>query len=570
LINVNRRGAWIVALVALLLSACSAPATTSNNPGITGEAPRSQPSGPKILTIGIEGELPDFYGFGGIRGGGITHIPNIALDTLVVQNDKGEYQPLLASEQLSFDRGTWVVNPDGTMDTTWKLRPNIKWHDGTPFTSADMMFTLAVRKDPAVGARNFGRLDLVQSATAPDPQTFVIHWSAPYVDANQALDLEPMPKHLLEDVYLNQKESFQNSSQLTTQFIGQGPYRLAEWQSGSHMVFTRFDDYYQGRPPLDRVIVRTLGDPNTMVSNILAGTVDILLPRTVELDAAVEVKRRWEGTGNVVRFDLDDSLQHIEIQFRPEVARPREGLTNLTVRKALYHGIDRQTFVEVITSGIAPIADSWVAPSSALRPALESKIPQYPYDPTRAQQMLTSAGWVKGADGVLVHNSTGERFETELYNSAAPQQVSVVASQWKQLGVLTTETTVPASRSGDREFGAAFLGGFLTSVPTPQLYSGKRLHSTVIRSAATRWVGENRSGYANPRVDVLLDRAVATVDPKARMPVLADLVEAEFADVAIMPLFWAVSPVLQVKGVKSHVTAAVTTWNFYDFDKDPS
>lgn len=563
----RRRVGWSSALVFLVfLNACG-PATTARRE-VQGQAPGGQPATIKTLSIGIEGELADFYGFGGIRGGGITQVPPIALDTLTVQNGKGEYQPLVAAEQLSVDKGTWRVNVDGTMDTSWKLRPNVKWHDGIPFTADDMVFTLAVRKDPAVGARNFGRLDLVQSADAPDPLTFVIHWSAPYVDANQALDLEPMPRHLLEDAYVNQKETLQNSPYLTTQFIGQGPYRLAEWQSGSHMLFTRFDDYYQGRPPLDRVIVRTLGDANTMVANILSGAVDILLPTGVELDAAAEVQQRWAGTGNLVRFDLADSLQHIEIQFRPEVARPRDGLTNLTVRQALYHAIDRKTLIDVVAHGLAPIADSWVPPSSALRPALESKIPQFPYDPARAQQLLSQAGWMKGGDGMLANGRSGERFETEVYTGSAPQQVSVVASQWKQLGVQVTETVIPASRSGDREYGAAYSGGYLTTVPTSQLYSGKRLHGAAIRSAATRWVGENRSGYSNRDVDVLLDRAVATIDPKERTIVLGDLVQAEIGDLVIMPLFWAVAPVLQVKGVRSHETATVTTWNFFEFDKE--
>jgi peptide/nickel transport system substrate-binding protein len=269
-----------------------------------------------------------------------------------------------------------------------------------------------------------------------------------------------------------------------------------------------------------------------------------------------------------VRFDLSDSLEHIEVQFRPEVARPREGVTNLAVRQALYHAIDRQALVDAVTHGLAPIADSWLKPNAALRPELASRIPRFPYDPNRAQQLLTSAGWVRGADGVLVHGSNGERFETELYTSATPQHLSVVASQWKQLGVVTTETVVPAARSGDREYGAAYLGGYLTLVPVPQLYSGKRLHSTVIRSAATRWIGENRSGYANPRVDALLDRAVATIDPRARASVLGDLVEAEIGDLAIMPLYWEVAPVLQLKGVKSHETGTVTTWNFFTFDKE--
>src|SRR4029453_261659 len=103
--------------------------------------------------------------------------------------------------------------------------------------------------------------------------------------------LEPLPRPLLENVYLNKKESFPKSPYLASQFVGTGPYRLAEWQSGSHMLFTRVNSYYQGRPPLGRVIVRFLGDPNTMVANILSGSVDLLLPVGVGIDAAVEVQR---------------------------------------------------------------------------------------------------------------------------------------------------------------------------------------------------------------------------------------------------------------------------------------
>jgi len=454
--------------LALIMLATACSSTMSPDQG-----QRREPTAPKILTIGIQGELPDFYGFGGIRGRGITEVPPIALDTLVVQNAGGEWHPLLAAEQLSFELGTWRVNPDGSMDTSWKIRPNVKWHDGTPFTAADMVFTVAVRKDPDVGARNFGRLDLVASATAPDPLTFAIHWSAPYVDANQALDLEPMPSHLLEDTYVDQKEQFANSPFLSTQFVGQGPYQLLEWQRGSHMVFTRFEDYYQGRPPLDRVIVRSLGDPNTMVASILAGAVDYL-PTGVGIDAAVDVQRQWAGTGNVVRFDLAQTFQHVEVQFRPEVARPREGLTNLTVRRALYHAIDRQAMTEVATLGLGPVADSWIPPNSGLRAALEPLIPRYGYDQSRAMQLLAGVGWVRGADGTLVHSTSGERFETGLMGT--PQLMSIVAGQWKEIGVQASEAVMSPVLSVDREIGASYTGGYATTAPTSQFHSGKRLY----------------------------------------------------------------------------------------------
>jgi ABC-type transport system substrate-binding protein len=86
------------------------------------------------------------------------------------------------------------------------------------------------------------------------------------------------------------------------------------------MVFTRFDAYHQGRPPLDRVVVRFLGDQNTMIANILSGTVDLLLPDGVGLEAAAEVQQRWAGTGHQVRFDVLESPWQVEIQRRPDVA----------------------------------------------------------------------------------------------------------------------------------------------------------------------------------------------------------------------------------------------------------
>jgi len=396
-----------------------------------------------------------------------------------------------------------------------------------------------------------------------------LHWSAPYADADLALDLEPLPAHLLEDTFLNQKESFANSPFLANRFVGQGPYRLAEWQSGSHMVFTRFDEYYQARPPLDRVIVRFLGDANTMVASILSGAVDMLLPDGVELDAAAEVQRRWEGTGNEVRFDLSDSFRQLELQFRPEFARPKDGLINLPVRAALYHAIDRNRLAELFAYGMAPIADSFVSPTSALRPALEPSIPQYPYDPARAGQLLAGAGWTRGADGTLV-NAAGERFETELRASNVEERklMSAVASQWRDVGAQVNEIVIPPARANDREYGSTYAGGLISAGSLDTLLSG-RASTREMRSAANRWTGRNRSGYSNPQVDDLVDRTAVTINPEERTAMLAALVQAQMGDVVVMPLFWTVRPVLQLKGVKSHPGVGfATTWNFYQFDKD--
>ena len=562
---------WTGVLVLILIATACGPSATPERATSAPGAP-SSPATPKVLTIGVLGEPPDFYGFSGsLTGGGTKQVPPIALDKLVVQNPRGEWQPQLAAEQISLERGTWLVHGDGSVDTIWKLRPNIKWHDGTPFTSADLLFTLTVRLDPDAGQGFSGRTELVKSASAPDPLTFIIHWSAPYIDADQGLHLDSLPKHLLEETYLNQKENLAKSPYLSSQFIGQGAYRLLEWQNGSHMVFTRFDDYYQGRPPLDRVIVRFHSDPNAMIASILSGAVDILLPSGVGLDAAVELQRRWAGTGHEVRFDLAEDFRQIELQFRPDAAKPRDGLTNLPVRQAFYHAIDRKSLADELTYGMSPVGDSWVAPTSALRSVLESSIPQYPYDPNRALQLLAGAGWVRSVDGTLVSRTTGERFATELRVAQPDEQklMSAVAGQWTAIGAQVDEIVIPPAQANDREYSTLYGGGLFSTGSLQNLLDG-RADSRQIRSAANRWGARNRSGYSNPRLDTLVDRANQTIVPTERIPVLGELLQAHLGDLVVLPLFWAVAPVLQLKGVKSHASSPdgrVTTWNFFEFDK---
>lgn len=560
----------IMAGLLMLLSAC----------GPVGDRGQSQSTGPseatgkrKTLTIGIQREPGDFIGFvGDTVGGGVSHVRPIAHDSLVVENEKAEQVPVLAAEGLSVEKGTWRINADGTMDTIWRLKPNVKWHDGAPFTAADLLFTFTVYKDPETPRTIRGRPDLMQSAAAPDPLTFTVHWSGVFAQADQAEAVDRLlPKHLLEDLHQKDKAAFVNSPHFTTEFIGLGPYRLASWVQGSHMEFTRFEDYHQGRPRFDGVTVRFLGDSNTMVANILSGTLDVVLPDGVDIDAAAEVKRRWEGTDNEVRFDVLDSLANFQAQFRPDVARPSNGAANRTVRQALFHAIDRKALAEVTTGGLAPVADSWFPPGHALRSELEASIPQFPFDPARAQQLLREAGWSRGSDGVLVHGQTGERFETQLWAYQADEErgVLVVSDGWKAVGVSAQPHVIPPNRRSDREYDASFPAFILTSPNSRGFYEdGRWFHSRFSRSAANRWTGTNRAGYENPRADVLLDQLAAAVDPRERIPLHRQFLQEVLTDVGTIPLYWEVVPVLSLGGIKSHkVVKTTATWNFFEWDR---
>ncbi|HEY3116729.1 MAG TPA: ABC transporter substrate-binding protein, partial [Chloroflexota bacterium] len=539
-------GARCLALApALLLAACTQPALTTSGGGSAPQAPAT----PKVLTIALQREPADFGEFvtSSTTAGGASNVVPIVNDPLTYTDDKGVNHPLLAAAMPSIEQGTWKIFPDGTMETTWKLRPNVKWHNGAPLTPADFEFGFAVKRDPDLPAgRNAAVLRAQKTMTFPDPQTMVISWTSLNY-AGDFADATRFPKRLLEEAYATDKlGAFVNHPYFSTEFFGVGPYKLDRWERGSQLDFSRFDDYYLGRPPFDRVIVKIIGDPQAEVANILSGTVDVVLPTGVDLDAALEVKKQWEGTGNVVRADLSGRPIEFEIQFRPETARPQNGLRIKEVRQGLYQGLDRDAINVVGSASLGPLADSWVQPGEALRKDVESSIAKYPDDPSAAQRLLAQAGWAKGSDGVLVHQPDGERFEFDIWANQAigwDKIATVAANQWKALGVQTTVSTIPTPFLGNRQYEAGYPGLFVTNVNVEQFWAQNfsgRLDSRYIAGPENNFNGSNRGGYNNPQVDATYSRIYATLDPQALLSAKRQLLQEVIGDAALMPLYWEV------------------------------
>ncbi len=499
----------------------------------------------------------------------------IAHNALTTTDEREAVQPQVAAELPSVESGTWRVHPDGSTDTTWKIRPNVKWQDGTPLTTADLLFSYEVYRDTDIPNKRGIGLPLTESATAVDAHTLVVRWSKTYVDAQSGDELHPMPRHLLEPLYRTDKEAFANSRYFTTEFIGLGPYRLVRWESASYMDFERFDDYHRGRPPLDRVVLRFVPDPNTMLANILASAVDIVLPPNVEIDTLFEIRSRWEGTGNVARADPLGRFRLMDPQHRPEYARPRNASTSTVVRQGLYTAIDRATMAEVLTQGMASIADSWIPPDHALRPHIESLIPQFTYDPGRAQQLISQAGWARGSDGVLVHSQTGETMDLVVRLALAQgasagkeKEANIIRDNWQAVGARVQIDLIPPARAGDRQYEATVPGFSLTGNLTPERWYTTRTHSKLIAGDHDRWSGGNKGGYRNERVDGILDRLQTIIDSRERIGLHRELMQEQMGDVALMPLYWEYAPIFMLKAVKDSVVGARAGYRFFEWDKE--
>jgi peptide/nickel transport system substrate-binding protein len=485
--------------------------------------------------------------------GGAQNTKWLVARTLTQIDGRGIVQPELAVSVPSVENGDWRINPDGTMEQTWTIRPNARWHDGQPVTADDFVMGWEIETHPALPTANSLVRAYVTSAQALDAQTLLLGFKATTPLAGEML-FDPLPRHILGESLQNlDADRFTGLDFWTTGFVGAGPYRLASWQPGASQEFAAFADYVGGKPKIDVLTFKFLADQNTLLANILAGEVDVALPDGISVETAGELKRGWAapGTGNTVILFADGRLFRMEFQNRPEYAKPAAA-RDPRVRRAFYHSIDKQDVNEVELGGLGIIADSWIAADDPRRPAFQDAIPAWSYDVNLAQRELEDAGWRKGADGILVHGATGQRLETELRVTNGQGHVkalTVMANSWRQVGAQVTETVIPASLLTDQEYRSTFPFSGLTGHPLDLLW--EHTHYACDRAARpeTRWNG-NRNGYCNPAIDPVIQRLQVTISEADRTVLQRQIMEVVLKeDLAQIPLYWQVTPIVYSKNV---------------------
>jgi len=532
---------------------------------------------PKILKAAIRIEPVGFIGSmvaATTSTGGVLAVTELAHNWLTVTDTASLPQPSLGIELPSIDKGTWKVNADGSMETTWRLHPNASWHDGTLFTSDDLVFGWEAMNDPAVSARSAASR-LITSVETPDPKTAIFKWGQIWADADGMGygTIEPLPRHLLGTTLRQDKDAFINNAYWTTSFVGLGPFKLNQWVAGSHMDLSRFDQYYRGPARLDSVVVRFITDPNTQIANMLSEEVDVLLPGSHDVEAANNVKQRWAGTNHQVLVAQNGRMRIVSPQYRPSLQH-QPALFDPRVRRGLYMAIDRPTIVEVITGGDGAIADSFIPLNAHDRRDVESAIPQYPYDLAAAGRALSDAGWNRGGDGVL-RNSAGAAltFDMQVTPSVnSERELETTAAGWKEVGVQTELRILPPTIIRDPEAWHSYPGMEIMGQTAPN-FLRDRLHSAQTSAPANRWNAANFGGYNNPAVDELIDRLALTIPRPERSAVTRDLVRTVMAEAGIMPLYWTPDIIFALGKVRNiplpSPNTQIYTWNSYEWDIVP-
>ncbi|HEY3118342.1 MAG TPA: peptide ABC transporter substrate-binding protein [Chloroflexota bacterium] len=551
----------------VLLAACS-PATSSPS-----SAPPEGAAGtPSRVTIAIGAELDNLATKLETGNTFASEFNFLSNSPLAVRNERGVAIPLLAAELPSQEKGTWTVKPDGTMTTNWKLRPNAQWHDGQPIIPSDFSFAFRVYTNPDVPVRERVPEQFIDQVTAIDGQSFIISWKQPYPWANELVSrqMEALPEHILAPSYeRGDTDAFLNQSFWSTpDYVGDGPYRLMEWDRGSQLRYGAFDGYFMGKPRIDEVVFRVIADTNAVLANVLGGAVDATVGITLGQQGGVTVQKQWDlSQGQVVITPV--RFRYVQIQLDP-TRNEQPALSDPRVRRALATGIDRVSLAEVVTQGTAPATEIPVSPNDPIYPDALNAAAKYPYDPARAAALLTEAGWTRRGDQLA--NGAGQPFALDLRTTASSDnesEMSIIGADLGKLGMQVSETVIPQSRIRDNEYRVTFPGLNTTamSIDVPGIFVVAI--SSQCATTQTRFAGSNRGCWQNSEFDRLYLVASSSLDARERAQAEVQALHVLTDDVGIIGLSYNSESIAVKKGLVgpgSRWPGQVgNTWNIHEW-----
>jgi peptide/nickel transport system substrate-binding protein len=545
-----------------------APAANSLNPE------SGQPRAVKTLRVGRTQEPKDGILFGGTSTG--AQDPALTFHAgLTVYDDQANLLPRLAQKVPTTEEGDWRVGPDGQMEIDWHLRPNIRWHDGTPLTVEDFQLGLRVIQDNDVPIRRGRWVGFVSEIRPLGDQAFTVVWRQPYILANASgpSDLAPLPNRILGSLYdAGDKQAFSNLPYWTQEFVGLGPYRIREWVPGSHITALAEDGYFLGRPKIDEIVFRYFTDVPPLVAAALAGEVDVIPVGALKAEEAVTLKRAWESSGRGTVIISLNGLRVLYFQYRDPIA---PWVRDVRVRQALVHMQDRQTLVETLKGGLTHVGDTLPTPDDSLYRLVEQRgLTRYPYDPGRAAALMTEAGWTRGPGGTY-QNAAGQPFTIEVRTVVvapeALQEILAVSDQFKAAALESPIYQIRQGQADSSELRAKAEGVFATRLDdTPDALS--RFHSSLIASESNRWLGQNVWGYSNQIFDRMYDEYIVTLDMGKRQGLLADMLKMAADEAIFMPMWYELGLLNSAyrSGVRGpgpvKTIQQESTWNIHDWD----
>jgi peptide/nickel transport system substrate-binding protein len=421
-----------------------------------------------------------------------------------------EFKP---QPQLAVD---WKSSPDG-QTITMLLRPGVTWHDGTPFTSADVAFSVLEvwKKYNGRGRTTFANVVAVDT---PNALTAVWRLSkpAPYLlKALAASESTVLPRHLYSgtDILDNPRNNMP---------VGTGPFRFSRWERGVGITLDRNPHYWDApRPYLDQLIIRYLPDGTSLGLALEAGSVHVA--NAVTLRDLSHLERNPALKIEVLPKSYSPTQTQLDLNLDRPVFR------EVRVRQAFAHAIDRSFILQNVWHGYGAVADSPIP--LGLGDFHAGDLPSYPFDLQKAEQLLDAVGLKRGADGTRLR----------IFNDPNPQSPVMqtalhIRSTFARIGV---SVEVRSQDFGEyvnrvytrRDFDTAlFIGGFGPdpAIAVQRYYWSKNFQPGVAFS--------NDAHYANQRVDQLLESAQVEIEAQRRSVLYHEFQRIAMTELPYIPI----------------------------------
>ncbi len=473
--------------------------------------------------------------------------------------------PVLVAEIPSVENGG--LSEDGTV-ITLNLRDDIVWSDGEPITSADFVFAyeMIIAEANTPNSR-FPWDSAVASVEAPDERTVVVTFNEPfapwvsYVFSTVGSLLPPLPEHVLRPVF-EAEGTLDNAEYNRAPTVTSGPFVFEEWEAGSHISFTRNDNYVGGAPKLDGVFIRIVPDDATVVASLVSGDADvgtfIAYTDTPALEeSGVNIELVFSSFNEGWFFNVD-----------PDTAHP--AMLDRNVRLALAMAFNRDQINEDLNLGVTYTPASIWENTPYARPDAEP----YPYDPEEAARLLDEAGWVDtNGDGIRDKDGVDLQLRYITNQRQIRMDVQAIVQQdFRELGIDVVLENYPSevffasyADDGPGARGRYDIQEFSNSTDFPD-------------PNTTRWTcaeipsddkpeGINDQGYCNPELDELFAEQARTTEPQARIEIFHQIDQMITDDVIWVgvwydPDLWAINSRVQ----NTLVSGADPFWNIANWE----
>ncbi|MBX4971072.1 peptide ABC transporter substrate-binding protein [Rhizobium binae] len=472
-------------------------------------------------------------------------------DTLFTVNEKGIFEPSLAAEVPTVANGG--VSEDG-LNWRIKLRDDVKWHDGEPFTAEDVKFTLELLVDPKFNSWRRTGHELVRNLTVVSPTELTWRMEAPFA---------PYPS-ILAATFIVAAHTFKgiedkNTAPIDSAPIGTGPFKFVSRRPGDSIEVAANLDYFGDGPYIEKVVFRYIPDQTVLYTQFTTGDIDLISISYIPPDKYAEAKTL---PGRDVQLMSASSVECIAFNTG------RAPLDEQAVRQAIYYAFDRDTALEQIYYGV-PIATESYMPQQSFY--YNPNLPQHEFDLEKAKQLLDAAGWVPGPDGIRVKGGQRLSFtnSTTAGNYVREQVQQYLQQTLGEVGIEMTIENMPAavlfadfwlkSQFHSVMHGQDFLTG--SDPDTSDFFLSTN-------SAAKGGGGLNFWQYSNPEVDRLLTEGGRLFVPEQRKPIYAKIQELVRNDLPFITM-WQRRTVRghkeRLTGYRDNVNVRIDTWNIGDW-----